>query len=88
MNRETAPVYLRNKYAKDLAEHSDGLARGQAQFETISGWIRLNDERVTQAEDRKRKRRLKIIAQPLALMTNLQRRRRPRHVQNGAPQRH
>ena len=26
MNRETALMYLRNKYAKDLAEHSDGLA--------------------------------------------------------------
>mgnify|MGYP000846858479 FL=1 len=55
MNRETALMYLRNKYAKDLAEHSDGLARGRAQFENDLRLDSLNDERVTQAEDRKRK---------------------------------
>ena len=54
MNRETALMYLRNKYAKDLAEHSDGLARGRAQFENDLRLDSLNDERVTQAEDRKR----------------------------------
>lgn len=55
MNREAALMYLRNKYAKDLAEHSDGLARGRAQFENDLRLDSLNDERVTQAEDRKRK---------------------------------
>jgi hypothetical protein len=54
MNRETALMYLRNKYAKDLAEHSDGLARGRAKFENNLRLDSLNDKRVTQAEDRKR----------------------------------
>lgn len=53
-NRETALMYLRNKYAKDLAEHSDGLARDRAQFENELKLDSLNDKRVMKAEDRKR----------------------------------
>lgn len=54
MNRETALMSLRNKYAKDLAEHSDGLARDRAQFENDLKLDSLNDKRVMKAEDRKR----------------------------------
>ena len=54
MNRETALMYLRNKYAKDLAEHSDGLARGRATFENDLKLDSLNDKRVKLAEQRKR----------------------------------
>lgn len=54
MNREAALMYLRDKYAKGQAEHADGLARGRATFENDLKLDSLNDERVTQAEGRKR----------------------------------
>lgn len=54
MNRETALMYLRDKYAKGQAEHADSLARGRAKFENNLKLDSLNDKRVTQAEGRKR----------------------------------
>lgn len=54
MNREMALMYLRDKYAKGQAEHADSLARGRATFENDLKLDSLNDERVTQAEGRKR----------------------------------
>ena len=55
LGREAFLMELRSKYNKDEAAYGDKLARGRAQFENDLRLDSLNDERVTQAEDRKRK---------------------------------
>lgn len=55
MNRETALMYLRDKYAKGQAEHADSLARGRATFENKLKLDSLNAPQAIEAEQRKRR---------------------------------
>lgn len=55
MGREAFLMELRSKYNKDEAAYGDKLARGRAEHQQKLQLDGLNDERVTQAEQRKRR---------------------------------